>query len=60
MKERFEGAENTNRIDALKRQEFVSGDFAIAQALDKVGTVVESGGSGSSDRNRSSISGKIC
>jgi CRP/FNR family cyclic AMP-dependent transcriptional regulator len=41
MKSRFEGIGNNNRIDALKRQEFVSGNIAIASALDKVGTVVE-------------------
>lgn len=41
MKSRFEGAGNANRIEALKRQDFVSGDTAVSSALDKVGTIVE-------------------
>lgn len=41
MKERFEGAGRPNLIDCLKRQEFTSGDSAIANALADVGTVVE-------------------
>lgn len=42
MKERYEGvAGRQNRIDALKRQEFVGSETAIAEALDQVGSVVE-------------------
>lgn len=41
MKERFLGLDRSNCIDALKRQEIVSGDVALANALDGLGTVVE-------------------
>lgn len=41
LKERFEGANRPNVVEALKRQELVSGNLAIAQALDKAGEVVE-------------------
>lgn len=41
MKERFEGSNHHNLIDALKRQEFVSSDSAIAEAMAKEGELVE-------------------
>lgn len=41
MKERFEGDNRTNLIDALKRQEFVAGDVAIAEAMADHGELVE-------------------
>ena len=41
MKERFEGTENPNLLDALKRQELVGGDLAIAGAFAKHGEVLE-------------------
>lgn len=41
MKERFEGNNQHNLIDALKRQEFVSGDAAIAEAMATEGELVE-------------------
>lgn len=41
MKERFEGDNRHNLIDALKRQEFVSGDGAIAEAMALQGELVE-------------------
>jgi CRP/FNR family cyclic AMP-dependent transcriptional regulator len=41
MKERFEGDNRSNLIDALKRQEFVSGDAAIAEAMAEQGQLVE-------------------
>jgi CRP/FNR family transcriptional regulator, cyclic AMP receptor protein len=41
MKERFEGNNRHNLIDALKRQEFVSGDAAIAEAMAQHGELVE-------------------
>jgi CRP/FNR family cyclic AMP-dependent transcriptional regulator len=41
MKERFEGDNQFNLIDALKRQEFVSGDVAIAEAMAQQGELVE-------------------
>jgi hypothetical protein len=33
MKERFEGAGRATLVDALKRQEFIGGDTAIAEAF---------------------------
>lgn len=41
MKERFEGNNRCNLIDALKRQEFVGGDAAIAEAMAEQGELVE-------------------
>ena len=41
MKERFEGDGRPNLIDALKRQEFVSGDTAIAEEMAKQGELLE-------------------
>jgi predicted nucleotide-binding protein len=41
MKERFEGDNRTNLIDALKRQEFVGGDVAIAEEIGAKGELVE-------------------
>jgi CRP/FNR family transcriptional regulator, cyclic AMP receptor protein len=41
MKERFEGANRHNLIDALKRQEFVGGDAAIAEEMAAKGELVE-------------------
>jgi|SRR5579863_371653 len=41
MKERFEGDGRPNLIDALKRQEFVSGDAAMAEAMVKQGELLE-------------------
>lgn len=41
MKERFEGDNRHNLIDALKRQEFVGGDGAIAEQMAAKGELVE-------------------
>jgi hypothetical protein len=41
MKERFEGDNRTNLIDALKRQECVGGDVAIAEEMAAKGELVE-------------------
>jgi predicted nucleotide-binding protein len=41
MKERFEGDNWPNLIDALKRQEFVGGEFALAQAMAEQGQLLE-------------------
>jgi CRP/FNR family cyclic AMP-dependent transcriptional regulator len=41
MKERFEGDNRYNLIDALKRQEFVAGDPAIAEAMAEQGELIE-------------------
>jgi predicted nucleotide-binding protein len=41
MKERFEGKNSPNLIEALKRQEFVGGDAAIAEAMAEQGELVE-------------------
>jgi CRP/FNR family transcriptional regulator, cyclic AMP receptor protein len=41
MKERFEGHNRPNLIDALKRQAFVAGDEAIAEAMAQHGELVE-------------------
>ena len=41
MKERFEGDNQANLIDALRRQEFVSGDTAIAEAMADQGKLQE-------------------
>jgi hypothetical protein len=41
MKERFEGHNRPNLIDALKRQAFVAGDEAIAEAMAQQGELVE-------------------
>jgi len=41
MKERFEGEGRPNLIDALKRQEFVGGDEAIAEAMLEQGQLLE-------------------
>lgn len=41
MKERFEGDNRPNLIDALKRQEFVGGDTAIAEAMAVQGELLE-------------------
>lgn len=41
MKERFEGVNRHTLIDALKRQEFVAGDAAIAEAMAGQGELVE-------------------
>lgn len=41
MKERFEGDGRPNLIDALKRQEFVSGDNALAEAMAEQGQLLE-------------------
>ena len=41
MKERFEGDNRHNLIDALKRQEFVGGDVALAETMAEQGDLVE-------------------
>jgi CRP/FNR family cyclic AMP-dependent transcriptional regulator len=41
MKERFQGDNRQNLIDALKRQEFVGGETAIAEAMAEQGELVE-------------------
>jgi CRP/FNR family transcriptional regulator, cyclic AMP receptor protein len=41
MKERFEGENRPNLIDALKRQEFVSGENALAEAMADQGQLLE-------------------
>jgi len=41
MKERFEGDNRDNLIDALKRQEFVSANVEIAEAMAQQGELVE-------------------
>lgn len=41
MKERFEGDNRPNLIDALKRQEFVGGENALAQAMAEQGQLLE-------------------
>ncbi len=41
MQERFEGDNRQNLMDALKRQEFVSGDTALANAIAEKGELVE-------------------
>lgn len=41
MKERFEGDNRPNLIDALKRQEFVGGETALAEAMADEGEVLE-------------------
>ena len=41
MKERFEGASAGNLITALKRQELVGGDEAIANVIAHSGTLLE-------------------
>lgn len=41
MKERFEGENRHNLIDALKRQAFVGSDAAIAEAMAEQGVLVE-------------------
>src|ERR1039458_2109010 len=41
MKERFEGDNRHNLIDALKRQEFVGGDAVLAEAMAQQGELVE-------------------
>lgn len=41
MKERFEGDRRHNLIDALKRQQFVGGDAAIAEEMAAKGELVE-------------------
>ena len=41
MKERFEGNNRPTLIDALKRQEFVGGDIAIAEAMAEQGELLE-------------------
>jgi predicted nucleotide-binding protein len=41
MKERFEGDNRQNLIDALKRQEFVSGETALAEAMADRGELIE-------------------
>jgi CRP/FNR family transcriptional regulator, cyclic AMP receptor protein len=41
MKERFEKDGRQNLVDALKRQEFVGGDVKLADALIKVGELME-------------------
>lgn len=41
MKERFEGEGRPNLIDALKRQEFVGGDTAIAERMLQQGQLLE-------------------
>src|SRR3984957_14952628 len=41
MKERFEGDNRPNLIDALKRQEFVGGETALAEAMANEGQLVE-------------------
>ena len=41
MKERFEGDNRPNLIDALRRQEFVGGDTALAEAMADQGELVE-------------------
>jgi pimeloyl-ACP methyl ester carboxylesterase len=41
MKERFEGDNRPNLVDALKRQEFVGGDNALAEAMAEQGYLLE-------------------
>lgn len=41
MKERFEGDNRHNLIDALTRQEFVGGDAALAEAMAEQGELIE-------------------
>jgi hypothetical protein len=41
MKERFEGGNRPNLIDALKRQEFVGGEIALAEAMAEQGQLLE-------------------
>ncbi len=41
MKERFEGDNRSNLIDALKRQEFVCGETTLAEAMADEGELVE-------------------
>jgi predicted nucleotide-binding protein len=41
MKERFEGDNRPNLIDALKRQEFVGGEHALAEAMAEQGQLLE-------------------
>jgi CRP/FNR family cyclic AMP-dependent transcriptional regulator len=41
MKERFEGDNRLNLIDALRRQEFVSGDVPLAEVIAEQGQLVE-------------------
>jgi predicted nucleotide-binding protein len=41
MKERFQGDSRPNLIDALKRQEFVGGETAIAEAMADEGVLLE-------------------
>ena len=41
MKERFEGDNRPNLLDALKRQEFVGGEQAIAEVMLEQGQLVE-------------------
>jgi predicted nucleotide-binding protein len=41
MKERFEGDNRPNLIDALRRQEFVGGETALAEAMADQGQLVE-------------------
>lgn len=41
MKERFEGDNRPNLIDALKRQELVSGETALAEAMAEQGQLLE-------------------
>jgi CRP/FNR family cyclic AMP-dependent transcriptional regulator len=41
MKERFEGDNRPNLIDALKRQEFVGGETALAEAMAEQGQLLE-------------------
>jgi hypothetical protein len=41
VKERFEGDNRPNLIDALKRQEFVGGETTLAEAMADEGELVE-------------------
>lgn len=41
MKERFEGDNRPNLIDALKRQEFVGGENALAEAMAEQSQLLE-------------------
>jgi CRP/FNR family transcriptional regulator, cyclic AMP receptor protein len=41
MKERFEGDNRPNLIDALKRQEFVGGETALAESMADLGELLE-------------------
>jgi len=41
MRERFEGDNRPNLIDALKRQEFVGGEIALAEAMAEQGQLLE-------------------